>query len=276
MRAGLVQLVVAVALASGCRGLTKQAALPTKHRMEVDQLIFQSDFELSADDPLVRELRAERGEICRTLGLPCSDEPIEVYLFRDAEVYGKFLSRHFPQVPTRRAFFLETDKSLAVYAHFSDRVAEDLRHEVAHGYLHAVVPAVPLWLDEGLAEYFEVPRGHGGLNRPHVQLLSDMQNLDGWRPNLKKLEQLSAAAQMKQPDYAESWAWVYFLLHSSPETREQLTAYLTDVRSSDKVEPLSMRLASLQNQPESALSEFLASLQTPQGNVGQVPRERPQ
>ena len=75
---------------------------------------------------------------------------------------GEYLTRNFPSVPSRRAFFLETDTRLAVYAHWSDRVAEDLRHEVAHGYLHSVVPGLPLWLDEGLAEYFEVPRGQNG------------------------------------------------------------------------------------------------------------------
>ena len=130
--------------------------------------------------------------------------------------------RNFPNVPSRRAFFLETDTRLAVYAHWSDRVAEDLRHEVAHGYLHSVVPGLPLWLDEGLAEYFEVPRGQNGLNQPHVELLSDMVEHDGWQPNLTGWRSLTDAAQMDQRDYAESWAWVYFMLHSPPERREML------------------------------------------------------
>ena len=56
-------------------------------------------------------------------------------------------------VSHRRAFFVETDTQLSVYAQWGDRVAEDLRHEVTHGYLHAVVPNVPLWIDEGLAEF---------------------------------------------------------------------------------------------------------------------------
>ena len=76
-----------------------------------------------------------------------------------------FFRDRYPDFPKRRAFFVETDTQLAVYAQWGDRVAEDLRHEVAHGYLHAIVPSIPLWLDEGLAEYFEVPRGQNGLNR---------------------------------------------------------------------------------------------------------------
>ena len=62
-------------------------------------------------------------------------------------------------------------------------------------------------------------------------LLSDMVEHDGWKPNLKRLETLTDAAQMDQRDYAESWAWVYFMLHSPPERREILTSYLADVRA---------------------------------------------
>ncbi|GIT30210.1 MAG: hypothetical protein Ct9H300mP1_22560 [Planctomycetaceae bacterium] len=42
---------------------------------------------------------------------------------------------------------------------------EDLRHEFTHGVLHSSLKRVPLWLDEGLAEYFEVvgPKP-GGVN----------------------------------------------------------------------------------------------------------------
>ena len=69
-------------------------------------------------------------------------------------------------------------------------MAEDLRHEVAHGYLHAVVPNLPLWLDEGLAEYFEVPRGLDGVNRPHVDRACRRAWPTTGGPNLARLEQL--------------------------------------------------------------------------------------
>ena len=235
-------------------------ALPEAHELAVGQLVFHSDFELPRDHRLVRDLVEERDNICNTLGMPSTEEPIEVYLFRDAERYREYLVRNFPSVPSRRAFFLETDTRLAVYAHWSDRVAEDLRHEVAHGYLHAVMPGLPLWVDEGLAEYFEVPRGLDGLNQPHVALLSDMVEHNGWKPNLKRLESLTDAAQMDQRDYAESWSWVYFMLHSPPERRQILTSYLADFRAKGSGQPLSVRLASLQAEPEKPLTAYIATL----------------
>jgi hypothetical protein len=228
--------------------------------MRVGQLEFRSNFELPRDHRLVRELTAERDDICNTLGLPAGNEVITVYLFRDAETYRQYLSRYFPGVPSRRAFFLETDTRLSVYAHWSDRVAEDLRHEVAHGYLHAIVPDIPLWLDEGLAEYFEVPRGQNGLNRPHLDLLSDMTQHNGWKPDLTRLERLADAAQMDQRDYAESWAWVYALLNSAPEQREVLTRYVADVHAFGRIEPFSRRLAAQSSEPEQTLAEYLAEL----------------
>ena len=255
-----ILVAVPLLIVGGCRGLPQPTKLPDAHQVPVGELVFHSDFELPRDHRLVRELTMERDDVCHTLGLPPSNEPIEVYLFRDAEIYGEYLRRNFPSVPPRRAFFLETDTRLAVYAHWSDRVAEDLRHEVAHGYLHAAVPKLPLWLDEGLAEYFEVPRGQGGLNRPHVDLISDMAEHENWRPNLQRLEKLTDAVQMDQRDYAESWAWVYFFLNSPPERRELLTGYLGELRTRGSIEPLSARLAASHVEPERPMAAYLANL----------------
>ena len=132
-----------------------------------DQLVIYSDFMLPRDHRLVQELTAQRGDVAERLKLAPTDEPIHIYLFRSPESFKDFIQRHHPEFPLRRAFFVETDIRLAVYAHWGDRVAEDLRHEVAHGYLHAAVSGLPLWLDEGLAEYFEVPRGYHGLHQQH-------------------------------------------------------------------------------------------------------------
>jgi hypothetical protein len=267
-----ISILLAVQLFTGCRGLpqpvamtppvtTPQASkLPDAYQMPVGQLVFYSDFPLPADHRLVRELTMERDDVNRTLGLTPSNESIDVYLFRDADRYREFLKQKFPSVPSRRAFFLETDTRLAVYAHWNDRVAEDLRHEIAHGYIHSSMPSIPLWLDEGLAEYFEVPRGQSGLNRPHVDLLSDMATQENWRPNLPRLEKLTEASQLNQRDYAESWAWVYFFLNSPPERREVLTTYLAQLRSRGGSEPLSVRLTALQVEPGEPLSQYLASL----------------
>ena len=105
-----------------------------------------------------------------------------------------------------------------------------------------------------------MPRGLGGLKQPHVALLSDSITQDHWQPNLRRLESLTESAQMNQRDYAESWAWVYFMLHSPPEKRELLTSYLADLRAKGSAQTISVRLAALKVSPEEPLTKYIATL----------------
>ena len=116
--------------------------------------MIHADFPLAGQHRLVRELEAMRADVSQELGLPISDEPVHLYLFENPTRYEAFVAARFPSFPARRALFVETDTTLSVFAAWQDRMAEDLRHETTHGYVHAVVPTLPLWLDEGIAEYF--------------------------------------------------------------------------------------------------------------------------
>jgi hypothetical protein len=271
MRSWLTALIIVVVLIAGCSGLRPFSAiradrtapaLPSRYQLTAGQLVFRSDFVVPGGHRLIRELTAERDDICHALSMPQSDEPIVVYLFPDDESYDRCVAKQFPGIPPRRAFFMETDTELSVYAHWGHRVAEDLRHEVAHGYLHAVAPGLPLWLDEGLAEYFEVPRSQAGVNPPHVQFLLDMIAHNNWRPNLDRLERMRDIAEMDQQSYAEAWAWAYFLLETGPQRRELLTAYLFDIRSRHGLtQPISARLAKNTAAPEQQLLQMLADFQ---------------
>jgi hypothetical protein len=224
----------------GCAGWHSAPALPSRTSMVLDQLVIFSDTPLPQHHRLLEELRAQRTQLSTKLALPVSDEPIHVYLFPTAERLEAYMGVHYPTLPKRRAFFVESDTRLNVYAYWGDRVAEDLRHEVAHGYLHSVVPRLPLWLDEGLAEYHEVPRGQDGVNRAHVELLSSMG--DDWHPDLARLEQLRETSELTQAEYAESWAWVHFLLETSPARLEMLRGQLQALVKSQSAEPLSEQL----------------------------------
>jgi hypothetical protein len=224
------------------------------------QLVLHADFRLPQEHRLIDELVAERDLIAERLSLPVTSEPIHVHLFADEAAYQRHVARQFPGFPERRAIFVETDVTLAVYAQWGDNVAEDLRHEVAHGYLHAAVRNLPLWLDEGLAEYFEVGRGRRGLHRAHIDYLDGQRAVGAWQPNLQRLEQLANAADMTQLDYAESWLWVHFLLEGGDEKATLLTSYLNDLRTGQPAEPLSARLRQRLAHAEPALVEHLESL----------------
>jgi hypothetical protein len=258
----VVAMAVAIAVV-GCAQMgvwtASQPSLPVRHEMVRGQLVIRSDEPLPPHHRLIDELTAQRAELLATLSLPPSNEPITVYLFSSAEHFKSFMRSQYPDLPDRRAFFVEKDTALEVYAHWGDRVAEDLRHEVAHGYLHSVVPHIPLWIDEGLAEYFEVPRGMQGLNRPHIALLAE-RLAQGWQPNVRRLETLSSPAEMDQIDYAESWGWVHLLLHTGPEQRQVLQGFLRDIKDTGTAAPLSTRVARLWPNPDETLAAYLRDL----------------
>ncbi len=259
MRFALCVTVLAAGL--GCSALpTRSLSLPNRHTLVREPLIVYSDFPIESHHRLLDELVARRSDVNRVLGLPYSDERVHVYLFESSDRFRRFMRLYHPEMPDRRAFFLETDTRLLVYAQWGDRVAEDLRHEVTHAYLHAVVPTIPLWLDEGLAEYFEVPRGYGGLNRENLAAVLAQMDKGTWKPDLRQLERIGPTEDMTHGQYAESWAWVHFLLHGDAGGDALLRDYLADLRNGHSAEPLSTRLAAAAPSPEAALDRHVRQL----------------
>jgi tetratricopeptide (TPR) repeat protein len=96
-----------------------------------------------------------------------------------------------------------------------------VRHEGFHQYLHRIMDDPPLWFNEGLAEYFEeakVIQGKwttGAPRHDHLELLKPPQPLE-------KFLFLDRRAFMANagPNYAQGWAFMHFLLHSSRENRQ--------------------------------------------------------
>jgi hypothetical protein len=216
--------------------------LPSRSEVQAGQLVIHADFPLAEQHRIVRDLETLRVDVSQTLDMPISDEPVHLYLFENPQRYEAFVARQFPSFPARRAFFVETDTTLAVFAAWQDRVAEDLRHETTHGYVHAVVPTVPLWLDEGIAEFFELPRNEQGVHAAHVAHLQGRLIEGTWRPDLGRMEALASAGEMSQDHYAEAWCWTHWLLRTTPQRRRLLQDYLADLRRDVQTAPLSARL----------------------------------
>ncbi len=266
----LIAVVCGVGITlSGCHlSGKKEAGLPGRHSLRADQLVVLSDFKLPAKHPLIEDLVKLRTQVSTTLKLPLKTEDVVVYLFSDELAYHQYIQTAHPGLPSRRAYFIATPKELAVYTYWGDRIQEDLRHEYTHGLLHACLQSVPLWFDEGLAEYFEVAGDKpGGIQPDYAHRLTlGIQN--GWRPDLERLEKLEKTEQMQRADYREAWAWVHFLNHSSPETRQILLDYLHDLQSIAKPEPLSKRLSRDIPSFEERFLSYLAGLNTFRHGVG--------
>jgi hypothetical protein len=239
-------------------------ALPVKHTIRSDQLQIVSDFRLPKDHPLIEDLKSLRRQVSERLELPLGTKPVVVYLFSNKQEYSQYLRAAFPGYPPRRAYFIQTPgKELAVYTWWGDRIQEDLRHEYTHGLLHAALESVPLWLDEGLAEYFEVAGATPGrVNTEHAQkLVTSVQN--GWRPDLDRLESLEKVSHTQPEDYREAWAWVHYMLHSSPDTRQVLLNYVHELRTNPKPGSLHARLLAETPDADLRCVSYVASMNTP-------------
>ena len=148
-----------------------------------------------------------------------------------------------PGVPYRRALYVKAAGPGRVYVYRSKELPVDLRHESTHALLHAALPMVPLWLDEGLAEYFEVPADKRAFENPHLSALFKTEIQWGKVPPLASLEARRNLAEMTTVDYRNAWAWVHFMFHGPRAAHEELVRYLADIAAERPVAPLSQRLA---------------------------------
>lgn len=199
------------------------------------------------------DLEGLERELRRVLGLrPCACE-IEVLLLRDAGQHREEIARRHPEAPYRRALFYKTSERSVVYAYRHAELAIDLRHEGTHALLHADLPMVPLWLDEGLAEYFEPRPERRAVGPGHLEgVLADVAR--GRVTPLESLEQKHDLAQLTSEDYRYAWAWVHLLLHGPPAASRELWGTLASLRRYEPPTPMSSRLNAALGPPTEALA----------------------
>ena len=189
-----------------------------------------ADFPLAGTDGLLDELAQLQQDLAASLGIQPAQTPIEIYLFRDQWSYRRFLRRYFPDVPYRRALYIRRGGSATVLAYRSRQLAVDLRHECTHALLHAVLPFLPLWLDEGLAEYFEVTPSERAFGCPHPSNVRWAVRL-GMESRLDRLENKGALEEMGASEYREAWAWTHFMLHGPDQAHDELVRFFADVQA---------------------------------------------
>ena len=196
---------------AGRSDVEKTPPRPSRYTVAADPLILHTNQKISPDAPVVRESRMLRLALVEA-GMPATVEPIHIYLFDSESDFLAYAHSQIPGFADRRAFFMQRAGRLEILTFQSDDLPTDLRHEVVHGYLHAAIPELPLWLDEGLAEYLEVPSGQHGRHAEHESLFRQ-RGIDSLRPmtaaeldvEIHSLSLLTDPGAMTAFDYARSW-----------------------------------------------------------------------
>jgi len=190
-------------------------------------VVVQANFPLTEIASILDEINLLQHDLNRYVGVPDPKEKIELCLFKDKDSYTRFLREFFPRAPTdRRALYVKLDqKPGTLMVQKLNDFEVDLRHEMTHAIVHASIPMVPIWLDEGLAKYFEVPPHDRAGKNPYMSQIRWNVRM-GTVPSLDRLAKLETIDDMGTKEYRDSWAWTHFLIHRSPETHRLLAAYL--------------------------------------------------
>ncbi|MDO4576264.1 MAG: hypothetical protein Q4D98_13740 [Planctomycetia bacterium] len=232
-------------------------------RKVVGPFVCWGTFDLRVVETDIQSLGTISQELSTRLRVPPPQEWVEVYIFRDENEWHAFLRREYPELPYRRALFLKKPAHRGqLFLYLSPDFAVDIRHEGTHALLHAVLPDVPIWLDEGLAEYYEVAhnRAYDSIWLREILLKAKEKRIQ----KLKTLEKKSGMASMTDDDYADAWAWVNYLLNGPEEVRTVLPEYLAALATEKKPAPISKRLAKILRNPDEQLRlYFLDNMEKP-------------
>jgi len=203
--------------------------------------IFHANFSLKSREHLVAETSGLQRDLNEKLEIGQLRETVHLFLFSRKSTYQKYMRQFFPSVPYRRALFIKRRGPGMVFAHLNREFEIDVRHESTHAVLHACLSHVPLWLDEGLAEYFEVSPDERAFANPHLKTLR-REVASGSASSIESLEAITGVEEMGHEQYRHAWSWAHFMLHGPAEAHDELVRFLADIQHDVPAGRLSIRL----------------------------------
>jgi len=164
-----------------------------------------------------------------------SPTPTYIFVFKNSGSFAPYLRTYGGKPLESGGYFLSTQ--LANYVAINGGARGDESAIIYHEYLHYVLrnqyANLPLWLNEGLAEYystFEVADDQAKIGLPIVEHvvwlrknpLIPLASLFAVDESSKEYNESSRRGAF----YAESWALVHYLISGNPERRQQAAEYL--------------------------------------------------
>jgi len=154
---------------------------------------------------------------------PATSERFKVFLFSGRAGYQDHVLDLLGQmVPHSAGLYVGSLRQLFIWnLPEREEMLQTVRHEGFHQYLHRIMDDPPLWFNEGLAEYFEeakVVQGKWTTGAPRPDHLKRL----GLPQPLREFLFLDDRAFMGNAtaNYAQAWAFIHFLLHTSRENRQ--------------------------------------------------------
>ena len=165
--------------------------------------------------------------------------PTSIYVFRDEHSFHDYKLDREGRSENLAGYFVRAEEGnyVAIDIGSGYRPEELLFHEYVHFWLSNSVPEVPLWIGEGLAEYYSTFRSHanfadiGRFVEEHVAWLRD----GGLIPMADLLAAGTSSPDYHEADrvgtfYAQSWAAVHYLMSDS-KRRALLGSYFKRINA---------------------------------------------
>lgn len=185
---------------------------------------------------LAQRLQRFQAILDSSSSLRVTHDRVTVFLLKDRASFEPFNRAPDGTQQGMIGWFNPTVVGPYIVLNAADQPEETILHEYAHYRLNQTYPGAPLWLQEGMAEYFSTLRVHGSkmeIGRPiqrHVMILQRAP----WFP-LQDLFTMDASSLANGADlpaaifYAESWALCHYLMSGRPELSAQLGEFVREL-----------------------------------------------
>ena len=230
LRIGRAAVARCAAVAAAAQ-LAHAPALPARNSLVLDQLVIFSDTPLPQASSPARRAASCSGRWSSTklgaAGLRRADPRLPVSHGREAS--RPSCTSHYPELPDATGLLRRN-------RHAADRLCllgrsrgrGSAARSGARLFARRRAATCRCGSTKGWPNISKCRAGRRGLNRPHVeQLATELSR--GWQPeSAAARSNCESAGEMTQADYAESWAWVHFLLETTPERRHAAARLLAD------------------------------------------------
>jgi Flp pilus assembly protein TadD len=164
--------------------------------------------------------------------------PTWIYVFKDTSSFAPYRLLYEGRSQSGEGYFIfhPYGNHAAINADPRGDATSLIYHEYLHDVLANNYPDLPLWFNEGMAEYYSTFKVAGGEAKIGQPILPHIIWLNGnaMIPLAQLVEMGRSSRDYNEGDrrgvfYAESWALVHYLLTGSPERRQQAAQYLRDL-----------------------------------------------
>ena len=181
---------------------------------------------------MLKEADRSVREISELLGLAPPVTPAKVLLFGSRSALRSYLDKECPQRVSAAAACFETAGTFVVALSERWRTSETLRylrHELSHYVTASHFYDIPPWMDEGLAQFFELGPPYP---RPHPACLKALSRHLRRRKEgiLTELISIPQGTGLSHEQYGQAWGLVFFLMTDSETGPTSVRRYLEKVR----------------------------------------------